>query len=341
MSEQDEKDPVAAGAEPVLTDDEKNALLDGVASGEIEVQSAHGPHYASVTPYVVAARAKLRSNSMPRLDSINEQLAKKLAESSSNLLQAEIECVSRPTRIKPFGDFCESWPARSVAIPFTASPLDGKGLIVIDSVLIGPLVETFFGGNSPESVAHNEAAHSPGSLSIVQLFATESLGILRDVFEPIKALSPKKENLKVGLDMVDAIAAGDRVIICEFEVTINEDSADRGTFCFVWAEASLAPLRAALSGDARERDPAEDSRWHKILRQRLPEVIVALDSTIGNVRMSLGDVMRLQAGDVIGIDAPRIATVIAKGIPLIEGRFGVQSGRNAIETVTWLEPHNA
>ncbi|MGB5352016.1 MAG: FliM/FliN family flagellar motor switch protein [Woeseia sp.] len=350
MSEQDDKDVTnniatdaaqAASSEPVLTDDEKSALLDGVASGKIEVQSSDGWQYASVAPFVISSRARLKSNSMPRLDSLNEQLAKQLAESCSNLLQAELEITARTTRCKPFGDFCEAWPSRSVAISFTASPLTGKALVVVDSVLIGPLVETFFGGNSPESIAHNQAAHSRGSLSIVQLFAVETLGILQTVWEPLKKLAPKREEMRVGLDLVDAISAGERVIISEFEVSLGAKGEDRGSFCIVWPEASLAPLRAALAGNARERDPAEDARWEKILRRRLPEVVVGLSSTVGQVRMSLRDVMRLKEGDIIGIDAPRVATVNAQGIPLIEGRYGVQAGRNAIETVAWLEPQIA
>ncbi|MBT8085372.1 MAG: hypothetical protein HKN35_13225 [Woeseia sp.] len=329
----------AEGAgEAVLTDDEKNALIEGVASGEIEVQSAAGTRYATVTPFVIASRARLKSNSMPRLNGINEQFAKNLSECLSNLLQAELEIRALSTRLQPFGDFCEAWPARSVAVAFSAPPLAGKGLIVVDSVLIGPLVEAFYSGNSLESVAHNEAAHSPGSLSVVQLFATEALGILREVWSPLQELSPAREALRVGLEMVDAIAAGERVIHSEFELSLGDKPDERGSFCVVWQESSLAPLRPALAGDARERDPAEDARWHKILQRRMPEVVVGLSSTVGHVRMTLGDVMRLQAGDVIGIDTPRVATVKAQGIPLLEGRFGVHAGRNAIETVAWLEP---
>ena len=57
--------------------------------------------------------------------------------------------------------------------------------------------------------------------------------------------------------------------------------------------------------------------------------------------MTLGDLVNLTPGDVIGIDTPRVATVFAHGVPLIEGRFGVQAGRNAVEAVAWLEPQNS
>ena len=51
----------------VLTDDEKEALLEGVATGEVEVQSTDGPRDADVQPFEISERCRLVSNSFPRL----------------------------------------------------------------------------------------------------------------------------------------------------------------------------------------------------------------------------------------------------------------------------------
>ncbi|MCB1845473.1 MAG: hypothetical protein KDI09_21065, partial [Halioglobus sp.] len=161
--------------EQVLSDDEKNALLDGVSSGAVEVHSADGPQYAAVKPFVIGPRARIVSNSFPRLESINAQLASRLADSVSAMLQVEVDITPRAIRQRSFADFCEDGPARCLAIGFTAAPLTGEALVLIDSELVSPLVEAFFGGNSPESLACNEAAHSPGALSIVHLFVRELL----------------------------------------------------------------------------------------------------------------------------------------------------------------------
>ena len=45
----------------VLTDEEKDALLEGVATGEVEVQSSTGPAYAEVQPFEIPARSRLES----------------------------------------------------------------------------------------------------------------------------------------------------------------------------------------------------------------------------------------------------------------------------------------
>jgi flagellar motor switch protein FliM len=328
-------------SEQVLSDDEKNALLDGVSSGAVEVQSADGPQYASVKPYVIGPRARIVSNSFPRLDSMNGLLASQVAGSVAALLQAEVEITAGAIRKTVFADYSELWPARSLCIGFSAAPLTGQGLIVMDSVLVGPLVEAFFGGNCPEAVASTDTAHSPGARSIVHLFARELLGTLREVWLPLRELKVERTSTHAGLDLVEAIGAGDAVIASEFEVAIGEESVQRGAFSIVWPASTVAPLRAALEGKPRDRNAAEDQRWEQALRRRLADVVVDLSSNVGHASMTLGDLVKLTPGDVIGIDTPRVATVLAHGIPLIEGRFGVQAGRNAVEAVAWLSLQNS
>ena len=51
--------------DPVLTDDEKGALLEGMSSGEVEVHSNRGPTYASVTDFEIGPRSRITTNSYP------------------------------------------------------------------------------------------------------------------------------------------------------------------------------------------------------------------------------------------------------------------------------------
>lgn len=329
MSEQDGQ---------ILSDDEKNALLAGVESGAVEVQSADGPGYASVRPYVIGPRARLVSNSLPRLEGINDQLATRLTSACSNLLAADVEVTAAGLRLQPFGDFRELWPARSVSVAFTAAPLPGQALVVVDPVLVGPLVEAFFGGPGQEAGAHNDLAHSPGSLSTVQLVAAEAIDGIRELWAPLRKIATERVATYPFLDLVESIDAADAVVVCEFELALGEDGAQRGSFSVVWPEATLAPVRPALEGRRQDRDAAEDARWGGVLRRRLPDVVVPVSSRVGRARTTLGQVVAWKPGDVIGIDTPRVATLLAAGVPLIEGRFGVQAGRNAVETVSWLEP---
>jgi flagellar motor switch protein FliM len=54
---------------------------------------------------------------------------------------------------------------------------------------------------------------------------------------------------------------------------------------------------------------------------------------LAEAQVNLGELVRLKPGDVLPIEAPAEATVLAGEIPVLSGRFGVSRGRNAI-TVT-------
>ena len=53
--------------------------------------------------------------------------------------------------------------------------------------------------------------------------------------------------------------------------------------------------------------------------------------------MSLRDVAKLEAGDIIPITNPQRGTVYAASVAVMDGRFGVHDGRYAIEARRWID----
>jgi flagellar motor switch protein FliM len=135
--------------------------------------------------------------------------------------------------------------------------------------------------------------------------------------------------------LIEAIGEADSVIASDFEVTIANQ---RGSFSVIWPESMIAALVPALQGKRPERDLAADARFEKALRRRLADVPVALTSDVGHAALTLGALVKLAPGDLVPIESPRLAIVMAQGVRLLQGRFGVQAGRNAIETIGWLQP---
>ena len=72
--------------DPVLTDEEKGALLEGMSSGEVEVHSNKGPSYATVTPFDIGPSSIISTNSYPRLQSLNRQFAGRISKQVEALL---------------------------------------------------------------------------------------------------------------------------------------------------------------------------------------------------------------------------------------------------------------
>jgi len=319
----------------VLTNDEKEALLDGVATGEVEVQSNTGPAYAAVKPFEIAERCRLKSNSFPRLQRLNQRVALRVGKLVEQLVSGETEITPNAVEMCPYAEFIERDTKLSVMVEFSAKPLDGSGLIVLNADLVGHLVEAFYGGSENESTRQASEFFTRGEISVASLFGNHVMKTLAEVWSPIVATEHEQVTTHLNTDLIEGFDASDRVIWVDFDISFLKQQQN---FQIVWPVSMLAPVMPVFEGQKRERDPAQDAHWERSLRSCLTDSVVGISSRIGNSEMTVGAVAELSPGDVIDIDNPRVSTVFVKQVPVLQGRFGVHDGRYAVEATNWLAP---
>ncbi len=319
-------------SEPVLTDDEKSALLEGVSSGAVEVHGNGGPQYASVRPYDVDVRSRMVTNSYPRLQALDQRFAEHLAAAVELLLQCEAEVTATGLEVRTWRECRARLSEPAMHFLVSAAPLTGNALVVLGSELVSQLVEAFF-GSEPGSGYNGSGAFTPGERSVANRFCDAALASLRDIWRPLIELSPERAGSDVPPDLLDIARDAEPVVISGFELAVAGQGAG---FHIFWPRETLAPLLPAFEGAVRERDPAADARWAQSIRQRLATVPIAITTCIGAASHRVGALTALAAGDVLRIADPRAAVVFAAGVPVIEGRFGVFEGRNAVEASAWL-----
>ena len=320
-------------SDQVLTDDEKDALLDGVSSGEIEVQSTSGPLYAEVNVFEIPERSRLTSNSFPRLVKLNQRVALRVGKLVEQLVGAESDITASGVETCSYGEFIESGDGLSLVIEFAARPLEGSGLVILGAELVGHLVEAFYGGSENESPREISDYPTRGEWSVTSLFGNAVMKTLAEVWQPVMQVEHEQIGTYLNTDIIEGIDTGDRVICADFDVDFLKR---QHRFQLVWPVTMLAPLLPVFEGQKRERDPVQDALWERSLRSRLTDSVVRISSCVGNSEVTLGDIAQLQPGDVIDIDDPHLSTIFVKQVPILEGRFGVHDGRYAIEASDWL-----
>src|SRR5690606_4560048 len=130
---------------PLLTRDEKSALLEGVSSGAVDLGAGHGPHPASVRRYEVASRARIVSHSHPRLKALNHRLAERLSADFSAHFQCEVEVTATALEVRDWDACRQQLAAPAIHFLFSAAPLAGSGVVVFEADLVRRLVDAFFG----------------------------------------------------------------------------------------------------------------------------------------------------------------------------------------------------
>ena len=326
-----------SAAEPVLTDDEKEALLEGVASGAVEVLTGGEQTYAELRPFSISPRSRIRRNSFPRLQILNEQLADRLKKHTETSLQCEVSIAPGTIVVQPYSEICAQVDALSSVTVFKAPPLEGQGGIVIEAVVVNQLVESFFGGGANEASTKPMSAFSPGELALCRIFSDAILNMLQEVWESFHKITPEPLSMEIGMDLVDIAADTDRVIGIDFEMTFSNAE---GNFRLLFPVNMLRPLLPVFEGQKSDRDTSEDARWERCLRAHLPDATVRLTGRVGQIALPLKRLEGLKPGDVISIDDPSQAVVVAGDVPVVHGRFGVHAGTNAVETRCWARAEN-
>ncbi len=317
----------------VLSDEEKDALLEGVEKGEVEVQSASGPTYATVQPFVVSPRNHIVTNSFPRLQSMNRKLGAWIGKAAQHVLNERFEAAAVGRSTATWGEFREQWVEPAVLVEFQASPLEGSAVVVVGRSAVLPIVERFYGGSDDNPPRHDADGFTRGEMNVVALFCQEILKGIEETWTPIIDLEASQAEIYQSTDVVDLIEDGEDIIACEFELSEGEDQQ---SLHVVWPMTMIASLLPVLEGQKRDRDAAEDARWESAIRNRVPDAPVNVDSCIGTARLSLRRIAKLEVGDVIDLENPRKGTVLTNDVAVLEGRFGVHDGCYAIEATRWL-----
>jgi flagellar motor switch protein FliM len=320
-------------SDQVLTDDEKQALLEGVASGEVEVQTFSGPRYAKVRDFVIPERSRLATNSFPRLQRLNWRFADRASRLVEQLVNADVEIVPGELGICSYGEYCDRNPAFSLVVEFAAPPLPNAGLIYIEAGLVRQLVEAFYGGEGNEPAGHAPDTFTPGESNVAALFCKDLLATLGAIWEPLIAVEHKQAAMHLSSDIIDGFETSDAVITADFAI---EFSRYTHAFHLVWPKSMLAPLLPVFEGQKRERDAAQDAYWEQAIRARVVDSKVVVASLVGHGQLTLGAAAELKPGDVIDIGDAQKSTLCVKNVPVLEGTFGVHDGHYAVEAGTWL-----
>jgi flagellar motor switch protein FliM len=80
-----------------------------------------------------------------------------------------------------------------------------------------------------------------------------------------------------------------------------------------------------------QSDRAEqDERWLNMLKDGLQDAEVELTTLLGNGSVALSKLVDLKPGDVLPCDFTGKATVLAEGVPLFKGSYGVSRGQQCV-----------
>ncbi|MEW6184294.1 MAG: flagellar motor switch protein FliM [Thermodesulfobacteriota bacterium] len=320
----------------LLSQDEVDALLRGMDSGEIETESPKSPS-GEVRVFDFTTYSRVIRGRMPGLEMANEHFARLFRNSLSGILMKFVDVTVQGHELIKFGEFMRTLPLPSSINVFTMEPLKGFALMVIEAPMVFAFIDQFFGGGGQPWVKSEGRYFTPIEQKIIRKIVDKALKDLSQAWEGIFTMEPVHVGSEMNPQFVTIVTPSEAVIRVDLQIEI-ENFTGKVFFCIPYS--IVEPIKDKLFSGIRSDLLAQDQRWIARLKEILKESFVNLRVEMGRTELSLRELTSLEKGNVLTLQTSISdeLTVEVEGIPKMKGTAGAYRGNQGIQITQILEP---
>lgn len=314
-----------------LSREEIDALLRGMADGDVSVDADSGPRGEATPVSLVAERDENPGRRFPALALVHERFVRELSKVLLQMFEANLGVERKETFSVDFLTVKNRIVPGTVAALFSLAPFSGEVLLLLPPALGFEVVDRLFGGPGriPPDVGEREL--SPISLRTIEGVVVRFMEAFAVGFSPLVEVQSTFLRSETNAMLLEIAAPTDSVVGFETEIDLGSGVQP---LTIIVPQSVLESARARAS-EGKSLLPRVDRNWLGALRGAVEHTDVVLSADLGRLEMTARQVLSLRAGDVLhlatrGEDALPIRV---EGTPLMTGVAGVSRGRNAVRLV--------
>lgn len=313
----------------VLSQDEVDALLRGVQSGDIETESVQESS-SGVRGFDLTNQERIIRGRMPGLEMANERFSRYFRNSVSSLIMKFVDVNVQGIEMMKFSEFMKTIPMPSSINIFKMEPLKGYALFVIEAPMVFAFIECFFGSTSAKYVKSEGRFFTVIEQRIIKKMVTVALENMAEAWKSIVQCMPEHTGSEMNPQFVTIVTPTEVVIKIEIHIEVDGFTG-KVFFCIPYS--MVEPVKEKLFSGIQGEKGESDQRWISRLKEVLLESHVNLSADVGCTEISLRDVMNLEVGNVIVLDtcAAEELPVKVEQIRKLAGVPGYSRGAQAIK----------
>lgn len=316
-----------AGAD-ILSQDEIDALLNGVDGGDVETQVEEEIDDGTAKGYDFNSQDRIVRGRLPTLEMINERFARNFRVSLFNILRRSPEIIVEGIEMMKFGEYIHTLFMPSNMNMVKMNPLRGTTLFVFNPKLVYSLVDNFFGGSGRFHTKIEGREFSATEMRIVMNILEQIFEDMQEAWKPVMDIEYQYLNSEVNPQFANVVSPSEVMIISNFHVDLDGDG---GSLQIALPYSTIEPIREMLDAGMQSDASDTDERWVMSLREELTTAPVEINSVLTTQDITLRDVLSMQEGDIIPVDIPDRVVASVDGVPVFKARFGESRGSCALK----------
>ncbi|MFO7726783.1 MAG: flagellar motor switch protein FliM [Desulfonatronovibrio sp.] len=315
----------------ILDQNEVDALLRGLTGGELETETDIADEDSGVVNFDISNQDRIIRGRMPVLEIINDRFSRLSTNAMANAMRKRVDVNPISIDMSKFGDFMRSLPVPTSINIFKIDPLRGNALMIIDTRLVFALVENFFGGAGTQPKIEGRD-FTPIEQSIVVKVAKMLLDNLEDAWRPVHEVGIELTRSEVNPQFATIVPPSDVVVVVSFEVEL-ENAIGSLVICLPYA--TIEPIRSKLYASYQSERLEVDHAWLTRFKERLMEIPVDVNITLGHSQITGRQLLNLELGDILVLDTDEedLLKAQVQGVVKFHGIPGFVKGNSAFQVV--------
>jgi len=314
----------------LLSQDEIDALLKGVQSGDIDTETAKDKILSGIRTYDFTTQERIVRGRMPGLEISNERFARFLRNSLTSLLMRHVDTNVQGSEVIKFGEFMRTIPFPSSINIFKINPFKGYAILLIEAPVVFAFVEFFFGNNTAKLVKSEGRAFTSIEQRVIKNVVNVILKDFAAAWNGIADIEPELIGSEMNPQLVTIVTPSEIIIKITIQLEI-EDFEGKIFFCVPYSmiEPVKEKLYSAIQSDKFELD----KRWSEKIKDVLMESDIEVVVELGRVRLNLETLLNLEVGSIIPLNNQVSDDVLIKveGKTIYIGMPGHSRGNQAVK----------
>lgn len=287
--------------EKILSQDEIDALLKGVVSGEVDTDPKAAPPEdpGTIKQYDLATQERIIRGRMPTMEMINDRFVQRQSVSWTRVMQERIEFAVNGIQVLKFGEFLKKIPLPSSINVFHMQPLRGSALYVMDAFLVYLLVDYLCGGKGQTHVKPEGRDFTPIQLRMIRKLLNLAMVDLEKSWQAVHPIKIDLVRSESNPQFAMVVSASEAVIVVTLQVIVGETSRD---LFVAYPYSLLEPIKEKLYSGLVSDQLEQDSTWNNKFREEVQDCELPIQVRLGSTTVTVQDVLNFAPGDVIMLD---------------------------------------
>ena len=312
----------------ILSQDEVDALLNGMCGDEIDTEVAPAEDDDSTRNYDFGNEDRIIRGRMPTLEMINERFGRYLRISLFNMLRRSAEISVSSVQVMKFSEYIHTLFVPTSLNIIHMHPLRGSALIVFEPKLVFSILDNYFGGEGRFQARIEGREFTATELRVINMVLNLCFKDLSEAWSPVMDMEFEFVNHEVNPQFANVVSPSEVVVISSFHIEIEGGGGD---IHITLPYSMIEPIRELLDTGIQSDSSADDGRWKKSMREEVLLAEVKLSAEFTNIEMNLKNILALKAGDILPIDMPKTVITKAEGVPMFKSTFGEYKGKTALK----------